>query len=225
MSQELIWSYFQTQTPGIFRGSAFRLRFLARYLKSGQRALNVGIGAGLFEKFARERGADVYSLDPSRESLQHHVESFAGSLVAGRLESLPFKNDVFDAVIVSEVIEHLSPEAAGRALQEIRRILVPGGRIIGTVPCEENLVDGTVVCPGCGLVFHKVGHLQSFSAESMLSLLRTAFPEPKCFVRAFMAKATVGWKEYIVDLIRNALVTTGVLTREKHVVFLASKAV
>jgi hypothetical protein len=40
-----------------------------------------------------------------------------------------------------------------------------------------------------------------------------------------MAKATVGWKEYIVDLIRNALVTTGVLTREKHVVFLASKAV
>ena len=224
MSQDAIWSYFQTHTPEIFRGSAFRLRFLARYLKRGQRVLNVGIGAGLLEQFARERGVDIYSMDPGWESLQHHADISDDRLVAGRLESLPFKNDLFDAVVVSEVIEHLSPEATSRALQEILRTLIPGGRIIGTVPFEENLMDATVVCPGCGLVFHKVGHLQSFSVESMRCLLATVFPSPNCFVRAFMAKATVGWKEYAVDVVRNAMVRAGILTREKHIVFLANKA-
>lgn len=223
MSQDAIWSYFQTHAPEIFRGSAFRLRFLVRFLKRGQRVLNVGIGAGLLEQFARDRGVDIYSIDPGWESLRHHVGSSIDRLVAGRLESLPFRNDVFDAVIVSEVIEHLSPEATARALKEIQRTLVPGGRIVGTVPCEENLMDATVVCPGCGLVFHKVGHLQSFSVESMRSLLATVFPSPKCFVRAFMAKATVGWKEYAVDVVRNAMVKMGILTREKHIVFLANK--
>jgi hypothetical protein len=34
-----------------------------------------------------------------------------------------------------------------------------------------------------------------------------------------MAKAYVGWKEKIVDAIRNFLVLSGVLTRDKQLVF------
>jgi hypothetical protein len=112
-----------------------------------------------------------------------------------------------------------------RALEEIRRVLVPGGQIIGTVPCEENLSDNMAVCPHCGEVFHRVGHLQSFDAERMSLALSTYFEKPECFERAFMAKAQVGWKVKIIDLIRNFLVLSGLLTREKHLVFRGRKTV
>lgn len=223
MSQDKIWAYYQTKTPEIFRGSGFRLNYLTRYLHPDQRALNVGIGSGILERCARRKGVDIFSLDPDWTSLCSHVEESPSRLIAGRLEDMPFADNTFDAVIISEILEHLTPEEMRKALQEIRRVLVPGGEIIGTVPCEENLADSIVVCPKCGEVFHKVGHQQSFDTKRVASVLRPVFTDPKCFERAFMAKASVGWKELIIDIMRNFLVRTGVLTRETHVVFRARK--
>ncbi len=225
MSQQKIWSYFQTETPEIFRGSGFRLYYLSRFIHPGQRVLNVGIGGCVFEKYARERAANIHTLDPDWTSLRSHATEGISHLVAGRLEDIPFSTGSFDTVVVSEVLEHLSPEVMQRALEEIRRVLIPGGQIIGTVPCEENLSDGMAVCPHCGEIFHKVGHLQSFDAKKMTSELGTYFEKPVCFERAFMAKSTVGWKELGIDLIRNFLVLTGLMTREKHLVFRGRKAV
>lgn len=223
-SYQKVWSYYQTKAPEAFRGSAFRLHFLTRYLKSGQRVLNVGMGGGLFERFCRRIGVSVFSLDPDWLSLRSHLQGNSFQLITGKLEELPFRVKTFDAVVVSEVLEHLTPRVTLVALQEIRRILVPDGEIIGTVPCEENLADGEVMCPVCGEVFHKVGHLQSFSTVTMSTLLRTAFPRVECFERAFMAKATVGRRESAIGLIRNRLVMSGLLTREKHIVFRAKKS-
>ena len=223
-SYQKVWSYYQTKAPGTFRGSAFRLHFLTRYIKSGQRVLNVGMGGGLFERFCRRIGVSVFSLDPDWLSLRSHLQGNSLQLITGKLEELPFRGKTFDAVVVSEVLEHLTPQVTLLALQEIRRILVPDGEIIGTVPCEENLADGEVMCPVCGEVFHKVGHLQSFSTVTMSILLRTEFPRVECFERAFMAKTTVGRKESAIGLIRNRLVLSGLLTREKHIVFRAKKS-
>jgi glycosyltransferase involved in cell wall biosynthesis len=195
-----------------------------RYLTKGQRVLNIGLGGGLFERFCCQKGVNVYSIDPDWLSLHNHPATKALRLTAAKIEDLPFKRDVFDAVVVSEVIEHLTPDSTRRALQEINRILTVRGRLLGTVPCEENLTDGVVVCPGCGEVFHKVGHLQSFSVATMTALLQSVFPHANCFERAFMAKATVGRKEFLIGLIRNQLVRSGLLTREKHLVFLGKKA-
>lgn len=223
MDQQKIWSYYQSKAPETFRGSAFRLNFLTRYICSAQKVLNIGIGGGLFEHFAHQKGAYVFSLDPDWMSLRTHIAENNSIHTAGKLENLPFADNSFDAVVVSEVIEHLSPKITLDALQEVRRVLVPGGRIIGTVPCDENLADATVVCPKCGEIFHKVGHLQSFTQGNMSLLLNNFFISIQCFERAFMAKATIGWKEIIIDFIRNYLVRIGVLTREKHLVFLAYK--
>jgi SAM-dependent methyltransferase len=223
MRQEKIWAYFQSETPEIFRGSGYRLNYLARYLRSGQRILNVGIGGAVLERCAKNKGVDIYSLDPDWKSLSNYTADNISHLAAGRLEGIPFADNTFDAVVVSEVLEHLTPEVMYRALQEIRRVLIPGGQIIGTVPCDENLAEATVVCPHCGEVFHKVGHLQSFDVTSMLEVLEQFFVTPSCFERAFMAKENVGWKELSVDLLRNILVRAGVLTRDKQLVFRGRK--
>ena len=219
-----IWAYYQTKAPETFRGSAVRLHYLTRCLKRGQRVLNVGIGGGLFEGLCRSIGVNAFSLDPDWMSLRSYRDRNRFKLIAGKLEDLPFSHDTFDAVVVSEVLEHLAPELNHVALQEIRRVLAPEGQIIGTVPCEERLADGVVVCPACGEVFHKVGHLQSFSTVTMSALLRTFFSSVECFERAFMAKATSGRKESAIGLIRNLLVLSRLLTREKHIVFRARKS-
>lgn len=223
MTQGKIWSYYQTQAPETFAGSGFRLNYLARMLSAGQRVLNIGIGGAILEREARRRGVDIHTLDPDWASLHGHAPEGISRLVAGRLEALPFASSSFDAVIVSEVLEHLTPDIMRLALSEISRTLVPGGRIIGTVPCEENLVENTFACPHCGEVFHKVGHQQSFDASGIVHALDEFFVAPKCFERAFMAKAVVGWKERAIDLVRNVLVLSGILTRDKQLVFSGRK--
>ena len=72
-SYQKVWSYYQTEAPEIFLWSAFRFYYLTRYLKSGQRVLNAGIGGGLFERFCRQIGVNVFSMDPDSMRLHYHL--------------------------------------------------------------------------------------------------------------------------------------------------------
>ena len=62
-----------------------------------------------------------------------------GQYVLGIGEQLPFKNDSFDCVAMTEVIEHiLEPE---RIFGEIRRVLKDEGYLLITHPNKYNLLD------------------------------------------------------------------------------------
>jgi SAM-dependent methyltransferase len=54
------------------------------------------------------------------------------TLTRGDIYSLPFPDDYFDGVILSEILEHIDDEVAG--LREVRRVLKPGGVAAITVP-------------------------------------------------------------------------------------------
>jgi len=224
MNSVKIWSYYQTIAPETFSGSGFRLAYLANMLNNGDKVLNVGIGGGIFEREAKRLGVDIHTLDPDWASLNIHTKQNISRLIVGRLEILPFAANSFDAVVVSEVLEHLTPAVMHQALSEIHRVLVPSGRIIGTVPCDENLIENTFVCPHCGEVFHKVGHQQSFSKNDIIQVLKNNFVDTQCRQRAFMSKPIFGWKERFIDMIRNPLVLSGILTRDKQLIFSGRKA-
>ena len=53
-------------------------------------------------------------------------------VVRGSAFDLPFAQDAFDCVIISEVLEHLTDDAA--ALRELSRVLKPGGVLAVSVP-------------------------------------------------------------------------------------------
>jgi len=90
------------------------------------------------------RGLRVYGLDRDREALHKardgcEVYFPSGSdgssgwlIMRGECRELPFASGSLDAVICSEVLEHL-PDY-GAALAEIRRVLRPGGRLGLSVP-------------------------------------------------------------------------------------------
>jgi SAM-dependent methyltransferase len=123
-----------------------RVRVVLEYLdvKPGERVLDCGCGYGWFLKVLGELyacrlvGADVdlRRLEKARQELGRPGGAARGAAVlaadAGRL---PFPDDTFDKIVLSEVLEHLPDDRA--ALLEVRRVLKPGGVIAITVPNRD----------------------------------------------------------------------------------------
>lgn len=115
-------------------------------LKDGQRVLDLGCGRGRHSHalYWNARALDVVMLDLSFDDLMAAARGFfelppppaepARSAVAlvGDAGRLPFADASFDAVICSEVLEHLPDVDA--ALAEIARITRPGGKFACSVP-------------------------------------------------------------------------------------------
>ena len=174
MNQEKIWDYFQVEAIDNFDDSVPRLNYLfkqALKLSPGRsrRILNIGVGNGWLERRCAEYGFETHALDPSATAVAA-LQSERIAARVGSIDQLPYPDDHFDTVFCSEVLEHLDDPTLGAGLKEIARVLKPGGHLIGTVPFDENLSAGRVVCPDCGKVFHRWGHQRSFDKE----MLRTA---------------------------------------------------
>lgn len=127
--------------------SAFSNSFLPS-LAAGTKVLEVGPGHGLFmSRMLRDHDAlEVYGWDISKQSLEMtHASLKTLGLVDGyhlqQRDVLASDDDVptFDAVIISEVLEHL--ERPLEALTSLRRRLNPGGRIFINIPINSPAPD------------------------------------------------------------------------------------
>lgn len=62
-----------------------------------------------------------------------------GALIQGDAFHLPFANEIFNLVVLWQVLEHV--EQPWTALLEVNRILNPGGLVVGSVSCLEPFHD------------------------------------------------------------------------------------
>lgn len=100
--------------------------------------LDVGTGTGTNLRMLRDLGFDhVIGLDPSPEAIRFCAEKGFGGVQPGDVCALPFADGQFDLVLATDVIEHVDDDLA--ALRGIRRALVPGGRLLLTVPAFSLL--------------------------------------------------------------------------------------
>lgn len=108
---------------------------------AGKNVLEIGAGMGTdLAQFAKN-GANCTDLDLSAGHLEHAKRNFAlrglkGRFVHGDGEKLPFEDAEFDVVYSNGVIHH-TPNTA-RVIQEIQRILKPGGKAIIMVYAENS---------------------------------------------------------------------------------------
>lgn len=180
--QGRIWHHFQNEAADSFLGAAPRLDTLAKTIAKLSRkagwscpsVLNIGIGNGYFEGAMQRQGGDVYSLDPDAEAVERLRKKNVHAQT-GRIDAIPYPDGKFHAVVVSEVLEHLSDSDRDRGLDEIRRVLKPLGYVVGTVPYDEDLSANECVCPSCSHVFHRWGHTTSFRQQEIRDLLHDRF--------------------------------------------------
>jgi SAM-dependent methyltransferase len=108
-------------------------KLIARYATPDAPILDAGCGTGLNLRHL-PKGSVGVDINPRNvallnQRLPDHV------VVEGDVEHLPFADGNFGTVLCTEVIEHIPDPAA--ALAEYRRVLRPGGVLIGSVPARS----------------------------------------------------------------------------------------
>ena len=112
-------------------------------MRRGSRVLDVGTGRGELPRVAVEWGAQrAMGIDYSADAVRLAQETIRRSGCDDRVQilqadarSVPAPDRSFDLVTMLDVVEHLSPGELADALDEARRVLVPGGEIfVHTAP-------------------------------------------------------------------------------------------
>ena len=102
---------------------------LEPYVPPGGALLDVGGGTGaLASRLAGALHAQVTILDPSPEMLAYVPDHPALRATAGAAESMPYSDDSFDAVLVSDAFHHFRDQ--DRAVREMARVVRPGGGVL-----------------------------------------------------------------------------------------------
>lgn len=110
-------------------------------VRSGTRFLDVCTGPGMLAQEAAKIGADVLGVDFSEEALtiaRRNVPD--ASFHQGDAQDLPFDKNSFDSVVCGFGIIHV-PDPQ-QALQEMYRVLKPGGRVAVSVWEAPNPANG-----------------------------------------------------------------------------------
>lgn len=116
------------------RNRARVVRRLVR-LYGGSPILDAGCGTGLNLRHLPE-GSTGVDINPRNVALLK-ARLPQQRIVLGDVEALPFADSSFQSVLCTEVLEHVPDPAA--ALREFRRVLRPGGTLIGSVPARSMI--------------------------------------------------------------------------------------
>src|SRR5262249_27304276 len=114
-----------------------RMLDLAR-IAPGESALDVGCGTGTLAIAAKRRLGDagsVAGIDASPEMTERARKKASRAHVGvtfqtAPAESLPFETSRFDVVLSTAVLHHLPRAVRPQAMQEMRRVVKPDGRIL-----------------------------------------------------------------------------------------------
>lgn len=129
-------------------GLIIEAEHLARYawatqLATGKRALDAACGMGYGSRMLADAGAsEVVGLDLDEELIARLRADAPDnvSFEVGDLRQLPFPDDDFELITCFESIEHVpDPE---RVLDELRRVLKPGGVLVLSTPNRDVYTPG-----------------------------------------------------------------------------------
>ncbi len=165
-----LFDYYEERDPATEHDEV-RLRetILRQLPKSSESILDVGCGKAWVAAALCPSGKTVCSLDVSisnpLKALTHYPFASHCAVVADAM-ALPFRDASFDAIIASEIIEHL-PNPTG-FVNELLRVLKPDGVLLVSTPYKEKL--RYVLCIHCNQRTPVHAHIQSFDEYTLRSL-------------------------------------------------------
>jgi len=135
----------------------------------GERVLEVGAGVGNMTRVMYGRGSilatdiDVRYVHILQNQFSRNPSIQVGLLDLGSDEMLELRSAEFDTVVCLNVLEHVEDDT--RALQRMRDVIVPGGRIILFVPADQKLF---------GTMDSQVGHYRRYSSDDLRRVIESA---------------------------------------------------
>jgi len=107
------------------------------------RILDLGCFDGKLLCYLILKNRDCYGVDFNNHYLEivknklKRIKSSENKVKKGLFQDIPFHDDSFDTVISQETLEHFYfPDVM---LREIKRVLKPGGRFVGSAPLENRI--------------------------------------------------------------------------------------
>jgi 2-polyprenyl-3-methyl-5-hydroxy-6-metoxy-1,4-benzoquinol methylase len=175
---------------------------LTESLPRPRRVLDVGCATGMLLERLRAGGWEVQGLDLCREAARHAQWERGIPVFVGTLEQARFRDESFEAIHFSHLIEHL-PDPAG-FLIEVRRILRPGGYVLVTTP---NIAGLQALLFGERWRSAIADHLCLFSRRTLRRLLESSgFQVLKTQTWGGLALGTVpGWLKRPADFLAKRL--------------------
>ena len=147
----------------------------------GDVILDAGCGAGRHSFECIARGANVFSMDLDLESLRKARYVLEGMKMYGDAPNesryqvhigdalnLPFRDETFDKIICSEVMEHVDDDEM--ACRELVRTVKSGGIVVVTVPtyfseiAYDLLTEEYFISPG--------GHVRKYLPNRIVEIMR-----------------------------------------------------
>ena len=121
--------------------------------KDGGKILDIGCGPAVMTPDLLGRGCTVWGIDVApkmivlaRRKMEEHELKARAQFAVGDIEKLDFHDGFFDAVLCMGVLEYLSTDLP--AINEMSRVLAPGGTIIITTPSEICAYQAVGNCIG-----------------------------------------------------------------------------
>jgi SAM-dependent methyltransferase len=161
------------------------VRFDRLGLRGGTMFLDAGAGFGRHAFEAARQGATVYALDWAQEEVAGTRATFGAMIEAGEIPAstfggalrgdarrLPFADGTFDAVVTSEVLEHIQDDVT--AISELHRVLKPGGTLGVTVPTWWPEKINWMLSDEYHAPKSPGGHVRIYSATELKAKLRSA---------------------------------------------------
>ncbi len=140
------WSVGLLSSPSLYAARMWEYPFaiLSAELQPGMKCVDVGCGMTAFTIYLKDVAeCEVVGVDPDmfRSGIKYKghgvslefIKKTGLKIIRASMEKIPLPPNSFDRVFCLSVMEHLPSDIAKRGMQEIARILKPGGRAIITV--------------------------------------------------------------------------------------------
>jgi SAM-dependent methyltransferase len=162
----------------------YPLRFLPQQARFRTLELGAGIGAHIgYEDLSRQ---DYHCIELRQNMADEIVRRFPAitATVADCQQRTPYDNASFDRVVVVHVLEHLPDLPA--CLDEVNRLLKPGGLFSVVLPCDPGMAYGLARKISAERIFKKrynmpygwfIGREHINSPDEILTLMTERFDE------------------------------------------------
>jgi len=159
--------YYVQEEAGRRRSADSILKYLKKINKTG-RILDVGCATGFLLDQARRGGWEVYGVELSAWAVDYAKNKLQlPNVTLGSLIEAGYPANFFDAVVLKDVIEHLTDPK--ETLEHIRRILKPSGVICCNTPDIDSLVSKILGAKWWGI---KQSHIFYFNKNSLNAMFK-----------------------------------------------------